>query len=75
MSVAIFMLRILAVLIGALFLIIIALRTSGIDIGLRISGNSFTDKLGGVKVYVWLLGAIAVAEVMTVLLLVFISGK
>ena len=72
MNAALILLRILAVLIALAIITEVVLRLTGVSLGARLGGN-VSDELYGVSVHDWITGALAVAELIVISLLVLLS--
>ena len=68
------MLKLLAVIIGALILLVVFLKTSAIGIGTRTNHNVLTDQIANVAVSTWLLLILIVIEVLVIFALVVSRG-
>lgn len=67
-------LKIIAVIIGLLILCLLVLKSTGVGIGIRTTGNTFTEQMAGVSVFSWLLGILALIE-LGVFVLLFITSR
>lgn len=56
------LLRILAVVIGVLILLVLFLKLTSVEIGLRITQNDFTGQIANIAVSTWLLAVLLLIE-------------
>lgn len=67
-------LKIVAVITGLLILCLLVLKSVGVSIGIRTTGNIFAEQIAGVSVYSWLLGILALIE-LGIFVLLFITSR
>jgi hypothetical protein len=67
-------LKIVVVVVGGLIVGLILIKRSGASIGVRTTGNIFTEQVANVSVYSWLLGILVLIELI-IFIYFLISSK
>jgi hypothetical protein len=63
------LLKILAVVIALLVLLVVILKRSSVEIGLRATENNFTGQIANIAVSTWLVAILLIIEAVIVLLI------
>jgi preprotein translocase subunit SecG len=64
-------LKIAAIVVGALIVALLIARQSGAGIGVRVSGNNFTEQIANISVVSWILISLLMIELALLVLLSF----
>ncbi|HMG73901.1 MAG TPA: hypothetical protein VK582_10400 [Pyrinomonadaceae bacterium] len=71
----VWLLKILALIIGSLILLLVFIKQTSIGIGIRTTQNIFTDHIANVSIFTWLLVILLSIEVVIGLVLFALRGN